>query len=187
MKEGLDKKISIDIAGGEGDYMFRKARENPKESFIILEPTDLSMPHRPPNLHIFKLKTDVDSFLPFNPNSIDEASIHFLMGEIKTKEPNSNTVGEDMGKYERLVLDIKRVLKPGGKIHIVDVKGNIGYIEDILREAEFSITSGPTPLPYNKKHLSKWSEAFFDAYERFGKFEEDSLVLPMMLDAETQP
>jgi ubiquinone/menaquinone biosynthesis C-methylase UbiE len=184
MEKFEDKKISIDIAGGEGDYLYAKARQNPGDIFIVLDPTDKSSGLKLDNLHRIKWKSDIDSRLPFQPHTIDEASINFLMGELRTKEKGPETVGMDMAKYARLLKDVKEVLKLGGKVRIVEPKPNIKYVEQILEELGFNIVSGPIPLPYSEKYMSKYSKMFFDVEEMSGnRLDDEDSIHPMAIEA----
>ena len=184
MERGKEKRFAVDIAGGDGDYLYAKAHENPDDTFIILDPTDSPSDLKLRNLHRIKWRSDVDSRLPFQPHTIDEASINFLMGEIRSKEKESETVGADMYKYARLLEDVKAVLKPGGKIRIVEPKPNIRYVEQILEELGFNIISGPIPLPYSDKYMSKYSKMFFDVEEMSGnKLDDEDSVHPMAIEA----
>jgi len=185
MREKFEKKkVSIDIAGGEGDYLYDKARENPGDTFIILDPTESPSSPKRDNLHRIRWRSDVDSTLPFQPHTVDEASINFLMGELRTKEKESETVGADWAKYERLIKDIKEVLRSGGKVRIVEPKPNMRYVEEILNELGFNIISGPIPLPYSEKYMSQYSKMFFDVEEMSGnKVDDEDSIHPMVIEA----
>ena len=76
--EKIDSKINIDIAGGEGEYFYAKARRNPQETFIVLDPVEGPATPSLKNLHRIAWKSDIDSHLPFRSESVDQVCINFL-------------------------------------------------------------------------------------------------------------
>ena len=182
------RKVNIDVAGGKGEFLSKKAKENPGQTFVVLDPGVYGSeyaPHLNPelkNLHIINWKSDIDSHLPLAKESVDEANANFLMGEIYTKEGSSKTVEEDKAKYARVMRDIFAVLKNEGKLRIVDLQAVIPYIVEVLNDVGFTITLTPSPLPIEEKDMSEWSTAFFNMYETTGK-NPASLVLPMVVEA----
>lgn len=183
----VKKEVQIDIGGGTGEYLSNKARENPDKTFVTLEPFSNHYKNKPllpklENLYTIVWKSDVDSHLPFSEGTVSEASANFLMGELRTKERESQTIDEEKKKYRRLIEDIKNVLRKDGKLRIVDVKGVIDYVVEVLNEAGFRITLPPRPMQPGEKNMSAWSAAFFNMSEN-SKKGKDSLVLPMVLEA----
>lgn len=188
MKIEEPKRINIDVAGGKGEFFYKKAKENPDQSFVVLDPGTYGSEYAPQlnpelkNLHVIHWKSDVDSQLPLKGESVDEANANFLMGEIYTKEGSSKTVEENKAKYARVMRDIFAVLKNEGKLRIVDLQAVIPYVVEVLNDVGFTITLTPSPLLEGEKDMSEWSKAFFDMYETTGK-NPDSLVLPMVVEA----
>lgn len=182
------EKTHIDVGGGKGEFFSERARENPDQMFIVLDPaisdsedaseTDPELQ----NLQVINWRSDVDSHLPFEKESIDEANANFLMGEIYTQEPPSKTIEEEKEKYARVMRDVFNVLKKEGKVRIVDVQGVIGYVVEVLEEVGFTVTVTPTQLPPEERNMSEWCKQFYDMYEVNGK-QPDALVLPMVVEA----
>src|SRR3989344_5170869 len=110
-----EKETVIDIGGGGGEYFLELARENPDKSFLILEPEKISSPEKPQNLHIVQWRSDIDSKIPLREDSIDEAYITFLLGEIKYREEDSENVKQSMQKYRKIISELKETLKRGGR------------------------------------------------------------------------
>jgi hypothetical protein len=188
MKESdptIKKEFNIDIGGGAGEYFTEEAKKNPDKTFVVLEPFSRGKVFIPQseNLHVIMWKSDVDSSLPFLEGTVSVASANFLMGELQTKEGNPRTIEVEKRRYARLMGDIKNLLKEGGKLRIVEVKGSIDYVVEILNEVGFSVTSQPRPISSEEKDMSFYTKFFYDMYKKSGKKPEDSVTLPMVLEA----
>jgi len=151
-------EIIIDVGGEKGQFLWGLAQHNPQKEYVVLEPRIVEPPNgvtppkiprvfpgvlsenMPKNLHFIAWKTDEESKLPFQVNSIDEAHIHMLYSVLDTKQ-NDKYMNEESGRniwnidYLRLLHDIKRILKPSGKIHITDVTPIVG---DLIQNAGFN-------------------------------------------------
>jgi hypothetical protein len=177
------KETAIDIGAGLGEYFIDRAKENPNKTFVLLDNNFPKIEHLPSNIQLIRWTSDFDSGFPFKADSVDEANINFLMGEIKSKEdiPISETVELSLKKYERIIRDLKKCLKKGGLLQVVDVKDNIFAIKKILIKNDFAIDTGPIKL--ESMDQTRWSKFFYDAFLQSGNSEEKSHTLPMKLIA----
>jgi hypothetical protein len=176
-----EKEKIVDIGGGGGEYFSRLAREHPGKTFLVLDPQRNSIQENPPNLFFTQWKSDVDSKIPFRADSVDEAHINFLMGEIRSKEPETGTEEEAVRRYRRLLSQLKEVLKQKGLVHIVDVQDNIKFVKRALEQEGYLIIEGPTPLQDEK--ITKWSEFFYSVSKKSGRKLEESMALPVVIRA----
>lgn len=191
MNQKEKPEISIDVGSGDGKYFFELADKSPEKMFVILDPQIVKKSDRniPSNLHFIEWKSDVDSTMPFKKNSIDEANINFLMGEIQNKnESRARTAEEslknDLEKYRKILVDIKDILKDGAILHIVDVRGNIDYISNLLQEEGFIILNGPVKLEDGDR--TEWSKIFSDLSKRAALnpwHKDQGITLPMQIMA----
>lgn len=176
------KEVAVDIGGGAGEFFLKMAKENPDKHFLILEPQELSMEEKPPNLDIVQWRSEKELVLPLRENSISDAYINFLMGEIKYKGHYATTEEEAIEMYRKILSELKEVLKSGSLVHITDVRDNIKHIKKALLDEGFNITSGPARLTDENKTL--WSKMFSDAFKQIGKSEDESYILPMTMEAQ---
>ena len=175
------KETAIDIGAGWGEYFIDRARNNPNKNFILLDSHFPKIRRLPPNLHMVRWVSDFDSGFPFKSNSVDEANINFLMGEIKSKEDETETIENTHKKYERVVKDLPKCLKKGAILQIIDAKDNIFTIEEIIKKNGFAIKTKPIKL--ENMNLTRWTQTFYDVFTKSGRSEEKSHALPMKLTA----
>jgi ubiquinone/menaquinone biosynthesis C-methylase UbiE len=155
----LERKLYLDIGGGLGTHFQKMALKSPNREYILIDPcyslnTDLRYGWKVqkaslPNLHyiaggLFEGRSS-KSFLPFTSQSIDLAEINFLLGEIHYVKINPNDLFH-LEPYRGLLKEVKRVLKPSGKIFVSDFKPNISHIEQLLIQEGFLIKEGPKEL-----------------------------------------
>lgn len=177
------QEMAVDIGGGKGEYFVQRARENPEKTFLILEPSPLRLKREPPNLHVIRWRSDEESFLPLKAASVDEANINFLCGEIRDRDDDVGRAEKfEVDRYRKLLRDLKEVLKNGALVRIADVRGNIGAIKNLLEEEGYKITLAPIRLMDEDR--TAWSKCFFDVFEKGGKSEEESVALPMTIEAQ---
>ena len=175
------KETAIDVGAGWGEYFVDRAKENPDRIFILLDSNFPKIRRLPSNLHMVRWVSDFDSGLPFKSNSVDEANINLLMGEIKSKEDGLETIEMAHKKYERVIKDLLKCLKKGAILRIVDARENIFAIEEILKKNNFTIKARPTKL--ENMNLTRWTKTFYDVFTKSGRSEENSFALPMKLTA----
>lgn len=175
------KETAIDIGAGWGEYFVDRAKDNPDRTFILLDSYFPRIRRLPPNLHMIRWVSDSNSGLPFKSDSVDEANINFLMGEIKSKEDGLETIEMAHKKYERVIKDLPKCLKKGAILQIVDARENIFAIEEILKKNNFTIETRPTKL--ENMNLTRWTRTFYDGCVKSGRSEEESFALPMKLTA----
>lgn len=181
MSDKGKETTAIDIGAGWGEYFVDRAKENPDRTFILLDSNFPKIKRLPSNLHMVRWVSDFDSGLPFKSNSIDEANINFLMGEIKSKENKPETIEETHNKYEGVIKDLPKCLKKGAILQIIDARDNIFIIEEILKRNNFTIKTRPTKL--ENMNLTRWTKTFYDVFTKSGRSEEDFFALPMKLTA----
>lgn len=181
--EDIDKEIAIDIGGGWGEYFFSLAKENPQKTFIVLDPSIRPIKRAPNNLFLIKWRTNVDSKLPFLPNKIDEAHLNFLFGVIKFDEKHSFETEESNRRYRALLKDLKDVLKPNSSVYLVDVRGNIFRIQQLLKEEGYQIIQEPKRLKDESRTAQSkfFTEAL--AFKKIDETEEEPRILPMEIEA----
>lgn len=187
--QSKEQQISIDIGGGRGELFQNLAKENPQKTFVVLDPSVKKEDRELPlNLHLIKWRKDKDSFLPLAKNSIDEAFLNFLHGEIdvsygvrrrqwsglqRLRMPER--IAEEEGRYleelknfdttvyQDLLRDLRRVLKKGALVHIADVRENIMKIREALESiVDFQIIGEPKP---GSRYVTEWVGAFYDGAE----------------------
>ena len=174
-------EVAVDIGGGLGEYFFRLAKENPRKIFIVLDPKVRPIKKAPENLFLIKWRTDVGSKLPFLPNKIDEAYLNFLFGVIEANEERGFDTRESNRRYRALLKDLKDVLKPNSSIHLVDVRGNIFRIQQLLEEEGYQIIQEPKRLKDESRTAQ--SKFFTEALKKIGETEEEPRILPMEIEA----
>ena len=176
------KELAVDIGGGWGEYFVGRARENPDMTFLILEPSPIKLRRYPPNLHIVKWRSEIDSDIPFTKESVDEANVNFLLGEMRD---SSDSVGigieTTLERYEKLLKDLFNVLKTGAALKIIEPKLNIAFIKEILFKTGYKIKGKPSPL--NDSETTRWSKIFHDYFRSSGKSAGESFTLPMYIEA----
>jgi hypothetical protein len=184
----LGKEIAIDVGGGQGEYFAKRARAEPEKTFLVLEPKPTKPEKIPPNLHIIQWLSTQKSGLPLKGSSVDEANIHFLYGEIIDTTgraiSSKDTSAEDRA-YRKLLRQLKRVLRNGARINILDVRNNILRVEKLLKEEGFLITSPPRKLENEEQTI--WSALFFSSFKKGHRPESESFVLPMEIEASWNP
>ncbi len=172
-------ELAIDIGGGAGERFLDLARHNPQKTYLVLDPNINNISDKPDNLHLMPWRGDKSSAIPLPEESVNVAGISFLFGEMISREIKGYKMKDEKERYRVLITDLKRVLKRNGMIEIVDVKGNIKYVVEVLEEVGFKITQKPQRL--KKEDYSPWSKIFFSVFYRSGKSEEESEALPMMV------
>jgi len=170
--------VAVDIGGGQGEYFVDRARGEPQKTFVILEPAPLSLPDKPPNLHIIRWKSTAALTLPFADKSIDEVNINYLFGKMEPSRLERHRPLDQKEIYRRLIKDARQVLKSGGKISIIDAHCHINLIKEILIESGYHIVQEPISLPDPDR--TYWSGKFTEDYER----NEESFVAPMIIEAQ---
>lgn len=175
------KEVAIDIGGGYGEYFVERARKEPGKIFIILEPNPPRILRKPANLQILGWQSDSWHAIPLASGSVDEANINFLFGEIDTNERADASVEEAADKYERILQDLRPVLKEGGLVRIVDSKEYILKIKELLKKEGYVISQNPTVLADTDRTV--WSQRFYDVFKKVGKPPEESSILPMTIEA----
>jgi hypothetical protein len=182
MEGESEKSFEIDVGGGNAEALIKKASEHPEKVFIMLEPSEVTLPEKPDNLHVIQWRSEPDGGIPLAEESVDEANIDFLMGEIRWhNHPNTDTDEETFAKYKKLLADVRSALKDGGMLHITDVQYCIREIVNLLQEEGFEIVRGPMKVADEAK--TPWTKFFADAYKSGGKSEDESEALPMEVDA----
>lgn len=178
--DSVVKEVAIDIGGGRGEYFLRRAIKEPAKEFLILEPTQLKIDVKPRNLHIIQWLSNESSSIPLKPSSVDEANINFLYGVIKwdlNKDPDSEGVSF-AEKYEKILEDLKTVLKPGGKLHIVDAKLHKDKILSMLDKLGYILEGEPEPLKDTRRTFWSIAHASPDS-----ELQPDERVFPTLIKA----
>lgn len=158
----MGKEVAIDVGGGLGEYFVERAKKEPSKQFVILEPRRLRIARKPQNLHIVQWRSDEESALPFKASSVDEANINFLYGISKwgITEDSYGPQPYQAKKYEKILNDLKSVLKQGGKLHIVEAKFRQGIIVAILKKLGYRLEGEPEFL--QDKERTFWSKEHAD-------------------------
>lgn len=175
-----DKEILVDIGGGNGEHFAQLARTYPDKVFLVLDPAVKPLTDKPDNLHLVSWKRDVDSDIPQGTGTISEAHINFVMGEMETSDVNDGSVEDSVKIYDSMLETVDRVLVSGGKVEIVDVRGNIGYIKQLLDKRGYIDTQ---PRRLEDEHHSEWADVFFKVFHKTGRREDESEALPMIIEA----
>ena len=172
-----NQTVAIDIAGGRGEYFVKEARKRPNDNFLILDPWP-KIRRPPPNLHIIRWGSYVNSNIPLAPESVNEANINCLMESINDSS-GKTAVGDKIirEKYQALLRDLKRVLKKGGVLTIVEPRVNIGKIKEFLISENYTVIEEPQPLKDPER--TYWSSAMYEWSNTGG----GSLAFPMSIKA----
>lgn len=181
MDEGKSE-VAIDIGDPRGEYFCRLAKENPEKTFVVLDPAVKKIEEAPSNLHFLRWRTDVNLSLPFSPDSIDEAYIHFLFGGITLRDqPSSESLEDSCRYYQKLLRDLRVVLKGDARIHIADMRANIFHIQILLEKEGYQVVQEPKEMLDERR--TAWSRLLFDVLRTLGKGAEDPM-LPMEIEAQ---
>lgn len=174
--------LAIDIGGGFGEFFVEEARKRPNTQFLILEPRPLRLRRFPPNLHVVRWASDVDWTIPLVSESVDEANINFLMGEMMDRSGSIGT-GEtvQLERYQNLLHDLKRTLKNGAILSILEPSNNVEHIENILYKEGYHIVDDPQPL--KEVERTAWSKRFHDWFKESGKSQAESVAYPWIIKA----
>lgn len=129
IQDKLQKGIKVlDIGCGPGWWSIDMAKLYPNSQFVALDISDnFSRDNAPDNL-VFKL-ANAGQGLPFEDNEFDYVFQRFLV------------MGLPVAQYAFVVDEIKRVLKPGGTVEILEM---------------VSSYDNPSPALGNIGHWSKW-------------------------------
>lgn len=141
--------VHIDIGGGVNAlYFSRLAPLAPKEQFVVLEPSFSNTATLPPNVRRIRWKSDRNSSLPFASGSIDAAHLNFLYAQIQYSEEETGPKNRELGlrRLSKLFEECREVLKPRGKIHIVDHELIIQDICTQLLELGYEIVQEPRAI-----------------------------------------
>jgi nucleoid DNA-binding protein len=152
----------VDVKGvlieGEKGYFENLARNNPEKSYVLIGPEVPVKEHvslvdrlfgkkKPDNLNTINWESNEESNLPLKENSVDHVYMNLVFGGISSKERrlaayDGSTDTANQNAYKHLLEDVKRILKNGGKIQIVDF--GVFPIETLLQQAGFkSIENNP--------------------------------------------
>lgn len=95
----------------------------------------------------------------------------------------------EVAVYARIIRNIRDVLLPSGSVSIIDVQGNIPFIQCALEQAGFQVITGPSPLPQNSA-TTKWTKFFMEQFHKSDSSRwtpETSPIRPIMLTARIIP
>lgn len=183
-----DKEVVIDIGGGSGKYLVERSLNEPQKTFLVLELKPVKPEKIPENLHIIQWMSSQKSGIPLGKQTIDEANIHFLFGEIKGESGvtiDSNDLSAEVSAYRNLLVNLKNVLKERARVNILEVKDNAPRVEHLLKEEGFQIITPARRL--GNEDQTAWSTVFFRTFRISGRSESESHVLPMEIEANWLP
>ena len=180
-----ETKIEIDVAGGRGEYFVEKARKERGKVFLLLDPVPAKILRKPANLNVFRWISSKRSALPITKDSVDEANVNFLFGEIRDENDEVYSDPTQFEEYRRVSQEIFRVLKPNGTLKVVDARANIFNIKDLLIDSGFGILEEPRVISDGDRTV--WTKVFFDVYKNVGKPLEKSEAAPMEITVVKKP
>ena len=161
-----NNEVAIDVGGGYGEYFVDRARHERNRQFLILEPRNLRLKRVPRNLHVITWGSHPELELPLASNSIDEANLNFLWGEISYKEEDTDDANNEAPKrYGLLLRQIHRVLRPSGSLKITDANGLLSKIKEALRGEMYKIEKIE---PLSNTQMSYWSQTHHDTFVKRG-------------------
>lgn len=165
----------IDIGGGEGEFLTELARQNPQNYYLVIEPSkDIRKVPAFPNLGRVIWKTEKDSNLPLKPESVDTVYLHFMLGEV-------GDTNEDMTPYAHLLSEVRTVLKPNGKVSIIEPRGNIDIVKDLLDLSGFKVVGKSEEI---KNPVTKWTRQFLETVK---SFDNSKPYQPTRIEAKVVP
>lgn len=171
----MSHETIIDIGGGEGEFLTELARQNPQNYYLVIEPSkDIYRVPQLPNLGKIIWKTEEDSVLPLKPSSVDVAHLHFMLAEV-------GDTNDDMTPYAHLLMEIRTVLKPNGKVSIIEPSGNIEIIGDLLDVTGYRAMGKPQKI---KNPITKWTRQFLNVME---SFDNSNIYQPTQIEARMIP
>lgn len=143
----VSSEIWLDIGAGKPEDAISAARRFPEVMHIALDPTyqeEANIPGQPSNLTFRRWGFSQTSPLPFGSESVDKVRIFFLMGELREtgwEQAEARRWWRPELAYEKLIEDVKQVLKLDGTLQVVEPKENIQIAEEILSDQGFFVHS----------------------------------------------
>jgi hypothetical protein len=185
--------VHIDIGGGAtADYFQKRARNNPDQAYLVLDPAITHKPRDcPPNLQLIKWRSDNDpdalSHLPLKAQSVDNAHLIFLLGALQGRSIPLDrlyyyTQDAELARYRHLIPGLKQVLKKGGRVHVSEPQQNLLLVKNLYQEEGFTIIQKPTII--EDKHKTAWIKAFYHTVDQLVETKADVPALPMEFVAE---
>ena len=144
--------INLDIGAGAGKSFTRRAKENPDQYFVAMEPStgrDFSPEASSPNIFWVKGRAEP---LPIKSGSVDKVNIDFvfvfLYGEDR-EEGKNNDFHEEAS---RMIQEGLRAIKPGGSLLIREPRYMLRELAPIMSEMGVNFSSALIPLEEAMEH-----------------------------------
>lgn len=151
------QEINIDIGSGEhADFFVPLAGRNRNALYVALDPKRFRCPYPNlyPNLRLMIWRSGLvkgeNWEIPFRNASVDNAHLNNIFGvldEIKHNRLIAWYLNQDEDIYHRVVLSLKRIMKPMGRIYVREARGLIPIVQEIYMREGFSIIDGPKISP----------------------------------------
>jgi hypothetical protein len=171
-----EQEIIVDIGGGDGKKAIKEARENPEKHYFLFDSNTNISEDLPPNITITLTDVDFGVNLPFIDGTVDEVWINYLMGEVRSGQEVGENILDDLSLYGLIVTEIYRVLHPAGRVLVMDVKGNITYVQEVFSSIGFTTTE---PQPVADETGTSFTTRFFEIFRENARNPAESVILPM--------
>ena len=169
------KEINLDIGAGSGKSLIERAKENPDQYFIGVEPSmarGFSSETYPSNILWVKGKASCKEPLPIKSASVNEVNIDFAFVFLYGAEENTNSFREGALK---MIKEGLRVLKPDSSLLIREPQYMLGELIPIMTEAGIKFSFAPIPLEKAMEHSNSGRE--FAQEAKFGDKESHPYLI----------
>lgn len=160
-----NRGMFLDIGAGFGESFVKRAKANPHQRFIIIEPYKNNIPKdRPDNLTWITAEITEEYQLPFKNSSFDEINLDFLFIFLHGENKES--------LFPTVLTEAKRVVKKSGVILIREPQYMLRIIKPVLNKLNFRFSSKLIPRKVAEEHSQSTKEA---------TEEEDSEMRPFLI------
>ena len=163
-----NKEINLDVGAGSGKSFLRKAKENPDQYFIAVEPSmerGSSSKISPSNMLWIKGKASCEESLPIKNASVSEVNMDFVLVFLYGAEEVKDFHEEALG----MIQEGLRVLKPGGSLLIREPEYILRELPSIMSKARVDFSLDLIPQEETEGHSASARE--FAQEAKFGEEE----------------
>lgn len=129
------EKMFVDVGAGWGDNFIQRARNNPSQKFVIIDPDMVNIRNKerwPSNLTWIVGKVDEKSFLPLAENTVDEINMDYVLTFLHGEEAGSDD--EFLIKASKILRRAIFPLKKGKDLIIRESFDMVEFIKPILEK-----------------------------------------------------
>lgn len=164
------EKIFVDVGAGWGDNFIRRARDNPRQKFVVVDPDEANIQNKkgwPPNLTWIIGKVDEKSFLPLAENTVDEINMDYVLTFLYEEEgPDDEFLNTTAEILKRAILPLKK----GKKLIIRESSYMANFIKPELEKLGLSFSINAIKPEEALNH----SESTKDAAQEFASGEQEA-------------